>query len=453
MIGVILLIVSFALVLRCIRTLGFLAPTSVFSQFAFACLLTFYIVHLFQIQKKDVIFSSMPMPDFVAVAPITMLYYSLLVAFGWIASIGIHAPRVAGQRISLRPNRSAFEPAINGKWAAVILIGIVAMTAIHFLEIDKSLLWHNHTYLLIKDPEAIGITSTIGRVYHFLFRIFGLVCLPLAIYYFKRRNSVLFVLSAIISAYSIIFLLAGNSRWVPLYFFCALAFNLQLGRKPISMANLLLLLLAFISFLKVLIGRNQDEQGVSQIFHDISLISFEMTFQYIGGFIINVMQGAIGFANSVLIEPKHDQPYRLLSFSPFISAIDGFNQIREDSEVRIHLYVPMSAFSEVWHFGFIYLTIFYTILLLCLRYSTIVFLKFGGAASVIISTPTYWLIFTLHQYSLRTTWRFVIIIAIAAWVLNRLHNRRTRRAGVTAAVGAIARAATMERRQGHEISP
>ena len=441
MIEILLLVAIFVLVLIFVLKKGFLAPANVFSLFSFGCLLTFYIVHTFEIKEKDVFFSAMPLNGLNPAVTITMLHYSFLVVLGWLACLGIRATSTSSRLPQLQSHWSKIERAINGKTGTLFLAGLLSMSIVHLIELDKSILWHNNIYQLIKDPKTIGITSEFGRLYHFLFRVVGLICLPLSIFYFRKRNIISFILSTVIASESLAILLAGNSRWVPLYFFCALAFNIQLNRAKISLLNILLFLLIIVSFLKVLIGRSQPDQGLSQTFNDLALISPSLLFHYLGGFVINVTEGAIGFANAILINPDYATIYKILSFSPLVSAIDGFDDIRELNAARINTFLPINAFAEVWHFGLGYMVVFYVGLFCWLRFTTIVFFRFGGATAMVFAVPSYWLAFTLQQYSIRTTWRFIIAIAIVTWIIDKIYKRRARFLRLRASGGRVVQVA------------
>ncbi len=431
MVEFLLLFTAFVIALSTTDKTRLFSPGGAFSIYAFLSMLTFYVVTSFEFQQK-ILFTAMPLYGLQTVAKATLTQYLFLVVLGKLASFGIPSISVNKQpRQSVRTFRNA-ERFINGWGAALVIYALAILTLINFLEIDKSLLWHNRTYLTIASPEAMGITNTMGRIFYFGMRPIGLVLFSLSIYYYFTRNILLFSVCLVISGYILIIMLAGSSRWAPLYFLSAFLSNAYLRRRMFSALNILLLSLMFISFLMVLIGRNEPDQGLSQIFNNLAQISSSSVWPYLGGFVVNVTEGATSFANTMLIDSNHAPIYKNLSFSPLPSIIDGFSEIQEFSQIRISVYVPMSAIGEAYKFGVGYMVLFYTGIFIWLRTTTRLFLKNSGPGALLITIISYWLIFTLHTYPIRTTWRYIIIVTAISFLVqiftkNRLKRQRAQK--------------------------
>ena len=164
-------------------------------------------------------------------------------------------------------------------------------------------------------------------------------------------------------------------------------------------------------------------QGLAHIFDAFTYVSIDNVWMYLTSLFVNIFQGAQGFANALLIMPDYSDQYKLLSFSPLVSALDGFDHIRYLDEIRINRYVPISALSQIWHFGMTYTVIFFFVVFVWLRGVTKVYSRFSYLAMPLV-LPSYWICLMLTQYSLRTSWRWILVITLCAWVLILLQKRR-----------------------------
>lgn len=402
---------------------GVVSPASVHVLYAFGCLALFLIITFLDLGKDDLIFTAMPINDFRPVKEKVMAYYLGIIILGVVVQrfsrvrrAGIPTVKTGGKRYS----------SVNGLPALFVLSLLCVMSVMHFIELDYETLYRNTEYLRIKDPDGVGISSSFGRIYHFLFRFVGLVATVLFLFYLGSRKYLHAVLSAFLSSYSILLLIAGNSRWVPLYFAVAVAYFLFSGKRLSSISVWLAISLMFLSFVKVLLGRESQYQGISEIYNDFAAIQFERLGIYIGGFAVNVFEGSFNFANTCLIEPYFELKYKILSFSPLFSFMDGFDLIRDDLKFKFAPNVPMSAYSEVWFFGplyFLFFMVFYGYFLLVLNK---VFSR-GGAMALFLAVPAYYVIVSLHTYSLRTSWRLILVLLVVGLVFEAKAVRGERR--------------------------
>lgn len=415
-INTLIILVAFALCIYTFYRAGIYAPSTVFSLFAFMCIMVFYIIFIFNIQRTDVIFCAMPIPNFDnSTVQTTLLYFLFLVALGPISIVNISKRKP--HKLTNKIQQEAFDYLCRPIMLLIITF-IALLGVLHFIELDKALLWYNTRYLTINVPEEMGITTLFGRIYHLLIGPLGFIFFPLSIYYIKRKKILFFLICILISMYGFILFFAADSRWAPLYLMGGLGFNLFISKKKLSFINIFLGFLFLFTYLKVLIGRNLYVHGLSQSFLALRYISFSLVTDYLFGFLINTFQSALGFANSLLLGPFIDDTYKLLSFSPLISAIDGYENIREMYRVQIAPHVPMSAYDEVWHFGSHYMILFFSVIIIWLRQTTNFYFNNRSITSMILLLPTYWVIFSLSQYSIRTTWRYILLLTFISYVLN-----------------------------------
>ena len=94
------------------------------------------------------------------------------------------------------------------------------------------------------------------------------------------------------------------------------------------------------------------------------------------------------------------------------------NFYRELYEVRITRHVPINAFSEAFHFGFLYFILYVLVTLYWLRKTTIYYLTNFSLMSLFVLNLSYWLIFVQSQYSIRTSFRFILIATIISMILT-----------------------------------
>lgn len=308
-------------------------------------------------------------------------------------------------------------------WSSIFLGCALLAYGYHFLSIDKSLLWKNDEYLLLAQPDRVGIKSELGRIAHFLLLPTGLITVSLVQIFVSTRRSSLAIVSAILGAsYPLIYAVALNSRWAVVYMaaliFCALVYTNLFKRVMLSVSYSCI---AMLLFLKVMLGRSSEKQGLVAIFDYEGYFSgglFEIRFIILGG-LLNVFQSLQNFANSGLMNPEFGVAYKVLSFLPSFSFMDSFSVVRDASMQKITPYVPMNAYSEAFHFGFPYYVILGLAVVIWLRTSTRLY-QTGTAAGVFVAILSYWVTFMLSQYPVRNSIRVVyLLVFIALFILPR----------------------------------
>ena len=419
------LLLSGFLVYVCARRATIIAPPTVWNIYFFVSLLVYEWAVFTGLSRKHSVFSAMPL-DHVAIPYHTVfLFFLAMQLFAIATTIGLPKPRswiIFDTSVVLR-----YAHILTGGTTLLVMAGLWAVSAWHFAAIDRDVLWLNYEYKSIKDPDGIGASGIFARLYHFAFRFVGLIAMAASVIYFHRRAWLHLGLSAGLVAYALMFLLADNSRWVPIYFACVAAMNYIVGKRPLGILTWVNVFLVFATFAKVLSGRSMPKQGVSTISDGFSQLSFSSVPTYLEGFAINIFPSALNFANAVLIEAGHSFEYKLKSFSPFLGLIDNFEATRLASQVKLAPSVPMGAFGEVYSFGWLYMIVFFGGCFVWLRSMTRLLIVKPSASSLIMAMMSVYLIVTIFSYSLRTSWRTLIIIAIIAFVLNQRHAIQMKR--------------------------
>jgi len=300
----------------------------------------------------------------------------------------------------------------------ISLIITLMLLTLHFFSMDSNILWQNHTYLLMADPMKMGIKNVLLRSVHLFIPFFGLISAGLIIHFYYSRSHIYLFLTTPIFLYSLVLMLAQNSRWAPLYFFIMFLYCVLL-KKGNLLIYCFFIGVGFLFFLKVLIGRGGYNQGISSIFYGFSEIKIGSLFFYFMGFLNNIGEGAIGFANAELIAPTYDLKYKILSFSPFPSLIDGFSSIKPYNEIRISKHVPMSSISEARWFGVFFILIFHSTLIFLLKTANKVFYSTKGIVPVIITGFVCWAVFTMSSYPIRNIYRIILLMIFCLIFIDR----------------------------------
>jgi hypothetical protein len=306
------------------------------------------------------------------------------------------------------------------KW---FILASASICLVHLALIDHSKLWQSVGYQATKDAAEMGFGGKLSPLF-LLPRFLAFPCIALGAICLSRREPLLAALCGAVAAYAIALGLAQSSRVVPLYFATAFGVALMIERRPISIVKAILLFLVVISALAVLKGRAQHDQGLSVALSTFIPGSVSVSDLY--GLFLNTNAGGLITADGLIARGEYPEVYKLLSFSPLPSLIDRFSAIRDQSEIRINFYTPLNAFAESYRFGWGYLTLFLISIILWvhssrtverLRMLPITYANLVIALLVVVS---------LDQYSLRTSYRLLILSTMVSYVAYLLFRGRPR---------------------------
>jgi hypothetical protein len=120
--------------------------------------------------------------------------------------------------------------------------------------------------------------------------------------------------------------------------------------------------------------------------------------------------------------------YITLSLSPFPSFIDGFDSILDANQVRLHKYIPASAFLELMSFGTLPFAIYVIVFLIASRLSSHYLYKFNTFGSVAANVMVLYASILQFSYPVRNVFR-IYVLAIFVCLLvgyrNRLYRKDT----------------------------
>jgi hypothetical protein len=427
MISVLVLIVGIILGWIVAHKLGLFAPASIYIWFMDADLALFLLIIYGHLDRDDYNFTAMPWPlAFKEVLVPTTLIYGILIIIGFISVFNLQK-RKGWKQIYFKFN---FPRILKRNFSFIVIITfiiILILEIFHFWDIDKSLFWQNNVYLLLNNPDSVGINTLLGRLMHFLLRPLGLLLISAATLFWLRHRIQTTILFALLSIYPFLLALAQNSRWAPLYFAAILLIIIVINPKKHIRFLIFVSFLTFLIFLKVLIGRNTPYQGLSGTIEIFRLIfsNFQF-FKYVVSFLFNIFQGAQNLANTFLIYPEYRFLYKILSFSPTISAIDNFDKIMDANVVMINFFVPTNAYAESYFFGIPFFILMLIILFIWLRTMTKLYLR-GDILGIVFTVFSFWMIFNLSQYPVRNSMRFIYISLLLGILVNNTFVKNKRK--------------------------
>lgn len=304
----------------------------------------------------------------------------------------------------------------------ILLILLTIHTALFLLITDWGLLWHSVGYLVpisdIQNSQLLGET-VVGAVNRFQLLLVILSTIGLyAAFHFKKM--LLFIPFFLINTFYFLFLFSQHSRSaiiIPLIF---AAIHMAIGqhfRRTVLVFNLLISLFLIATALE---GRGgyYAEQGFSTIPETISTFFTKDPIDSIGNIFINLSEGIFILAESLAVDKPFNTRYMLLAFSPFPSFIDGYSQIREFDEHRLHIFAPMSGIGEAINFG-----IPFVVLLLLYYFVTIrLHLRLTRHSPLMFIVCNFLILFSLYHilaYPIRNGLKYMWLCMLLSIIFMR----------------------------------
>lgn len=344
----------------------------------------------------------------------THQFLAAMAAFVWASSLGIPATHKDSISLTTYPiGNGTFLLAVIGMWTAFL---------INIFSVDWGLLHFNTTYLAIGNPQLLLSYNSLTAFVHNSGDFIGLVATVSVASSIAARRYGWALLFSVPAVWFFSLALIGSSRYAVVYVaFFGIVLYFSADRVARTVVAIATATVGYATLLAALNGRNSGAFGYSQIGN---LLNFRDPLKLMSDSIVNVFEGAFVFSEHFTRRISFSDDYALLSLSPLPSFIDGFDDIRVASEVRIHTYVPRSALDEVLQFGLVHASVYFLVLFWALRASLKVtrLQPIAGLAIQTIALLAFYLQFT---YSTRTIIKFLLICLIAAWVAPIFRGRHT----------------------------
>ena len=321
----------------------------------------FFIEDKYSVNTNGLFFTAMPLDfDRENMEKILFVFFSFI-AIGAVVYFKSPKSRVLNIHVVTK------KVTTNGQdlLALILLIPVCMFSLFHFLSIDLDTFWSNYDYQIIKTPVYISQNGgALFKFYHSMFRIVSLFMAVVFVYYLRYFNFLNAFFSLLIFIYGFVFLYVSESRWVLIYLgVLFLSLIMIFNYKPKVLQSCTWLTVFAFLFVKVIYGRNYGLYGFSvqaDIFFDVINMQYITVLQ---GVLVNLGDGFVGLANVVNQDIVYPIKYKILSFSPFPSFIDGFSGILHE-EHRISLHVPFNSLSEAYLFGYPFFILYLLIILL-----------------------------------------------------------------------------------------
>ncbi|QEE43374.1 hypothetical protein FVA81_01625 (plasmid) [Rhizobium sp. WL3] len=312
-------------------------------------------------------------------------------------------PKAFSTRLAMRgmvEAASRFIPYIATLCGAYVVFQLVVID-------HKSMMFHAWYGAAPSRYDSNAITA-IFKLYS-LVAIISAAALPLAA---RTQSRVYFILLLFTTSWLFIYSLSSASRGAAVMVFVFAAAWLASAKRwhtAILIGNGLLLLIVLRS---ALTSRGYGEFGLIAL-PGIIANGFDLSGGQLRSVVVNLFQGIFVTTDGLTMNATFNPIYAWLSYSPLPSTFDGFDTILRRYEIRLGLYVPMSAISEAFLFGPVLLAVAVVTYWLALR-STLVCLSKGYISASLFSSLFLFAVFVqANAYPMRNTYRqFLIVIAI-----------------------------------------
>lgn len=324
-------------------------------------------------------------------------------------------------------NPSALTIPIN-RSRILVPIGVFLLLATfaHGWQLDWRLTWRGTDYAAYNDPLLMSVTNPLGRVYHTLMPLLLLGVGPLLIGIIKARRGGIALLYVIPFSYSLLYEVASNSRWggLPLLGTAAFIFLLY-GRKG-TFPGILLILMGILLYVSALVGRAAPYHGISMIIANLGATLGGSAFGVLQLTIYTIFEGIFSTSRVGDYSPSYPLIYKLLSFSPFPSSIDGFNSVALKYEVRMRSYLPIGAWAEAFYFGAIYFAAWSCLILTFFLIDAYVSRAANGLLQKAVSISLLVEMAFSNTYQMRNTLRILLIFSTVQLVILAIRRREMR---------------------------
>jgi hypothetical protein len=349
------------------------------------------------------------------------LYFALfLICYS--ATLGLRVAVRAdfnGLRREVQPLLQRCLPPVFGICATISLVQV--------LSTDAGALWNNARYLLLSKPEGLSWRNEVTQLAQEAAPLVGIVSAFALIVAIAAGRRVLTGGFLLVTAWCVAIGLANASRTAAVYLFVmTLAVLVLLPRRKWwagGAASLTLLAL-----LMALSGRTLRQYGLEMI-PEFLLVAIATAPERLPFVVGNLTQGIFVTNDGFILQPQHSAQYKLLSFSPLPSFIDGFESFRRTQEVRLHNYVPMSAITEVISFGPVYMLAAGLSLVAGIRLALGAAMRGRPMLSLVSSIWLFLIFVQASAYPMRNVYRQGLLIIAVLLAISWLDRQRRLRQG------------------------
>ncbi len=342
------LFLGLLILLFSVKRSGAISPIGVVAMMVYANMVVFYVTEVMKQGASSELILSHNYKFLRSYGDSAMgfylMYTFLLLFFAMIAIFaGKKPPQLEQIEISENqgPKRPPWFLTLFSSLLFLYVLIHIAMTELKFLEPYT-------VYLELRDATYYGLNNALSRSLHANIGIVGVVSAAILYLGLNSRSRLTVLFATTCFLYVALFQLVSHSRWLIVQLVILLVL-LQADRrlKNGSLSVILLLTIPFF-YLIALQARSATELGVDAVFN-VSLSNY--SYVDLINILANIFSGGLVFSEAAgLSAADYSIQYKILSFSPVPSAIDGFHAYRSE-EARINIYAPFSAIVEAYRFG------------------------------------------------------------------------------------------------------
>jgi len=349
-----------------------------------------------------------------------IIYYTCVVTMFCVSTIGLRqlSTSVSELRQSLLAiirRVAVFEPFLAG----LILTIICAQMAV----LQWNIILSNNTYLLMGSYDATTLDRSTGSLLQSCAGYSAMIsAMFLAVSVSRKFSPYSFVWVAAFT-WQLAIAVAGCSRSGAMMLGIFIIFSSLFSQRARPFRQLTLVLCAVWLYCSALAGRGQGQFGLTAL---PGILASPLQLE--GGQWLNMLssifQGAFITGDGLDFTANFNPIYKILSFSPFPSAIDNFSTYLALYEIRLHAFVPMGAQTEVIFFGPAYTALFWgTIFFLC---RNLIKNKPYLGIFYYFSTSFFLVTFmTTGAYPTRNVYRTFILLLIFGLILASRNRKAT----------------------------
>lgn len=280
------------------------------------------------------------------------------------------------------------------------------------LNMNPSEVWMNDTYLLMGSPDIMLQDTILTKELLLLIVPVSLLSSILFFLLYLKGDRAYFLYLPIF-LWWLLYEIGAHSRVAALMLGVGMFLALFLGRRGIASV---LTVLAFVCSTQALSGRGGDFHGLSQVGNAFTLAYKGITENF-DQTIANAGEGIFVSSEALTFHPNLSTSYMLLSFSPLVNAIDGYQDVYARDGVRLSAFVPMSSVGELVAFGIPYLILYVIVQVFAGRATTKLISRKPGLLAVFLNVAIMFGFMQQFAYPLRTCFRwFVFPVLICFFV-------------------------------------
>lgn len=416
----------FLLVVFIIYKNTLLSPISILSLIVFLNLVTFFMIERLNISSKFLSKNWLVTTDFSDFYEKSIFLYTI---YFIPILITLFLQKKKNYKIQKKINPISITKPVKYKLThKIFLINLIIMLIVyaiylyHFYFLNWSIILQNNDFQLTRNPSLIGFSQNVfGSTLHNLLKLFTIIAAAISAYSITKKYYLLAILYFPFFTYGFLIMIGATSKWSTL---ALLVFTLiiSLNIKNIII-KALLYLIPILHFMTIISIRPTHSYGLINYLENFPNLLFNGLNNLLFLF-ASLFNGIFVFAESLKYnELYYPLSYKLLSFSPFPSFIDGFNKLVH-YEHRAASFKPFNNLAEAYHFGIEYVIIYLILLLLYLVELNKSFFSLSKAKYFIAFAPGLIAFFNMHLYPLRHTIKLLVISYILSIIFRKLEKKK-----------------------------